>query len=299
MYFTVHLLLLAPAVLSAVGPLVARHLAPPAAVRALTCLALTAAAATVWSLSVLAFAGLVTVPAVRSRLSGDAHALAAVDPVPWGLGALAAAVLGVVTVRLSSAWRRHATGRRSLGVVRTAPAAGDLIVVADDRADAYALPGRPGRIVVTTGMLRSLCAEERAVLLAHERAHLMHHHHRYVAAAQAAVVVNPLLARLRDEIGFAVERWADEVAAEAIRSRRTALRSLARAALATACLPAPPPALAYLRHRVAARVAALQEERPVNRWHRVWPAAGAVLATFLALTDVGVALTRCLNLLVP
>ncbi len=105
--------------------------------------------------------------------------LAAVYPVPWGLGALATAVLGVVAVRLTSAWRRHAAGQRSLGAVRTAPAADDLVVVADDRADSYALPGRPGRIVVTSGMLRTLSAEERAVLLAHERAHVTHSHHRY------------------------------------------------------------------------------------------------------------------------
>ncbi|PYC65838.1 M56 family peptidase, partial [Streptomyces tateyamensis] len=39
-----------------------------------------------------------------------------------------------------------------------------LAVLDDDRADAYALPGRPGRIVVTAGMLRALPAPERAAL---------------------------------------------------------------------------------------------------------------------------------------
>ncbi|MGW2372666.1 M56 family metallopeptidase [Kitasatospora sp. NPDC001683] len=299
MYFTVHLLLLAPVALAVVGSAVSRHLAPAAEVRVLTCLAATAGAATLWGLSVLAFAGLMNVPQVRSRLDGDPRVLAAADPVPGGLGVLAAVVLGVVAVRLSFAWRRHATARRALGVVRGAPAAGDLIVVTDDRADAYALPGRPGRIVVTTGMLRTLSAEERAVLLAHERAHLTHRHHRYAAVAQIAVVINPLLARLRDEVAFGIERWADEVAAERVGSRRLAMRSLARAALATADLPAPPPALTYLRHRVTARVAALNGERPASRWCRAWPAAGAVLVTFVALADVGVALVRCVNALVP
>ncbi|MBV6696874.1 M56 family metallopeptidase [Kitasatospora aureofaciens] len=297
MYFTVYLLLLAPAALAVAGPAVSRHLAPAAAVRVLTCLVVTAGTATVWGLSALAVAGLVNVPQVRMRLRSDPKVLAAADPVPWGFGVLAAAVLGVVVVRLLSLWWRRVGDRRVLGPVRAIPAAGDLIVVADEHADAYALPGRPGRIVVTAGMLRTLSAEERAVLLAHERAHLTCRHHRYAAVAQFAVLVNPLLGRLRDEVAFGIERWADEVAVEAVSSRRIATRALARAALATACLPASPTALAYLRHRITARVAALQGERPVSRWHRVWPAVGAVFAISVALADVGVALVRCLNAL--
>jgi Zn-dependent protease with chaperone function len=296
-YFTVHLLLLTPVALAAVGPAVSRHLTPAAAVRVLTCLAVAATAATGWGLSVLAIAGLANLPLVRAHLRGDPRALAAVDPVPWGFGVLAVVVLSVVVARLSSGWWRRPAERRTLAAVRAAPAAGDLVVLADEQADAYALPGRPGRIVVTTGMLRSLSAEERAVLLAHERAHLTYRHHCYVAAVQLAVVANPLLARVRDEVVFGVERWADEVAAAAVSSRRAATRSLARAALATACLPAPPTALAYLRHRIAARVAALQGERPVNRWRRVWPAGAVAVGTSLALADVGVALVRCLNIL--
>lgn len=297
MYFTVHLLLLSPAVLAAVGPAASRHLAPRAAVLVLTGLIAAAAAATVWGLTVLAVAGLANLPAVRTRLHGDPRVLAAADPVPWGFGVLALAVLGVIAVRVSSLWRRRAADRRALGAVRSHPAAGDLIVVADDRADAYALPGRPGRIVVTAAMLRALTAGERAVLLAHERAHLTHGHHRYAAAAEYGVVVNPLLLRLRDEVAFGIERWADEVAAEAVSSRRVATVSLARAALAAARLPAPPAALAYLRHRIAARVAALEGGRPVSRWHRVWPAGAAVLATAVALADVGVAMLRCVGAL--
>ncbi|WP_045696359.1 M48 family metalloprotease [Streptomyces rubellomurinus] len=295
MYFTVYLVILAPVALAALGPAVSRHLAPAAAVRVLTALLAAAAAATCWGLFALAAAGLANLPRPHGRWGGDGRALAVADPVPWGLGVLAAALLAVVAVRLLTGWRRHAARRRALGAVRSAPAAGDLLVLPDDRADAYALPGRPGRVVVTAGLLRALSAEERAVLLAHERAHLACRHDRYAALAQAAVLVNPLFGRLRDEVGYGVERWADELAAEAVGSRRLAVRSLARAALAGACRPAGPPVLAYLRHRIADRAAALQGERPVNRWHRVWPAAGALLVVGAASADLGVAFARCLG----
>ncbi|MEP6851048.1 MAG: M48 family metalloprotease [bacterium] len=55
-----------------------------------------------------------------------------------------------------------------------------LVVVQDDLPDALALPGMSGRIVVSTGMLRALSAEEKRVLLAHEAAHLTHRHYVYV-----------------------------------------------------------------------------------------------------------------------
>ncbi|MDH6577307.1 M48 family metalloprotease [Kitasatospora sp. MAP5-34] len=299
MYFTVYVLLLAPAVLVAAGPTVSRYLAPAAAVRVLTCLTAVAAGATVWALTVLAVGGLAHTAQVQAYAHSSPRRLAAADPVPYGFGVIAAALLATALVRLAATRWHRARELRALDAVRARPAAGDLIVLPADHADAYALPGRPGRIVVTVGMLRALPVDERAVLLAHERAHLTHHHHRYAAIAQAAAALNPLLGRLRDEIAFGVERWADEAAAEAVASRELAARSLARAALATTCLPGPPPALAYLRHRIAARVGALRATGPTSRRRRVWPAAVAALATAVALADATVALVRCLNTLLP
>ncbi|MGW7378006.1 SpoIIE family protein phosphatase [Streptomyces sp. NPDC054794] len=65
----------------------------------------------------------------------------------------------------------------TLLVLYTDGLSGVGVELADEQPDAYALLGRPGRIVVTSGMLRALPAEERAVLLAHEQAHLAHGHH--------------------------------------------------------------------------------------------------------------------------
>ncbi|MEU4845256.1 M56 family metallopeptidase [Streptomyces gilvosporeus] len=253
--------------------------------------------ATVWGLVVLAAGGLGRTGEALAYLRPDPTALALADRVPRTLGLLAAALLAGSVARLARvAWRRHREVR-ALDALRMLPAAGDLVVLADDHPDAYALPGRPGRIVVSSGRLRALPADEHTVLLAHERAHLAHRHHRYTALGEAACALNPMLRGLRDHLAFALERWADEDAARAMASRPLAARSLARAALAAADHRHPATALAYLHHEVTARVRALHQVRPENRWTGALPAAAVSIATALALADASTAFARFLTIL--
>ncbi|MGW3466077.1 M48 family metalloprotease, partial [Streptomyces olivaceoviridis] len=81
--------------------------------------------------------------------------------------------------------------------------AGDLCVIDSSRPDAYALPGRPHRVVVTTAMLRSLDGPEREALLAHERAHTAGRHHYALAAAELAAHCHPALRPVRATIRLA------------------------------------------------------------------------------------------------
>jgi hypothetical protein len=148
-----------------------------------------------------------------------ALAAAAGSTLAWRLAVLAVAV------------RRH---RSQLRLARAAagPVRGELAVLRDARPDAYALPGRPGRIVVTTGMLRALEPAEREALFSHERSHLRGRHHLFLAAAELAALCHPALRALREPLGYALERVADEAAAEAVGDRRLAARAIGRAALA-------------------------------------------------------------------
>jgi Zn-dependent protease with chaperone function len=73
------------------------------------------------------------------------------------------------------------------------PGAGPLVVLEDPSPEACTLPGLPGRIVVSTGMLASLEFDERQAVLAHERVHMRYHHYLFTAAAQLAAAANPLL----------------------------------------------------------------------------------------------------------
>lgn len=212
-------------------------------------------------------------------LVGDGPA--ASPPVTWAAGALltACAVAVVRTVRSQAG--ELAAARRAAAA--THGSAGDLTVLGDARPDAFALPGRPGRIVVTAGMLRALDGAEREALFAHERAHLTGRHHLFLAAAELAAVCHPLLRGLRAPLAYALERWADEAAATAVGDRSLTARAIGRAALAGAAAPAPHRpriAPAAATGPVPRRVAALlhgdpSTRRPAPRTRR--PAAAAVL----------------------
>ncbi|MEU3499168.1 M56 family metallopeptidase [Kitasatospora cineracea] len=167
-------------------------------------------------------------------------------------------------------------------------AGGDVLVVADDRPEAFALPGlrgAGGRVVVSTGMLRILGPAEREVLLAHERAHLTGRHRLLSAVVDLAGAVHPAVRGLGPALGFQLERWADEAAAARVGDRRLAAAALARAALAAGARPdlGPDrgPVLAVGTGPVPRRVAALLgpvPQRPRGRAARAgaWGLAVAV-----------------------
>ncbi|GAA0423778.1 hypothetical protein Acor_44480 [Acrocarpospora corrugata] len=162
-------------------------------------------------------------------------------------------------------WRE----RRSLRAARAQAAAlpGDDVVVllpAEEPA-AFTLPGRPGRIVVTQGMVGALSAADRAVVMARERAHLAGHHHRWLLAGRLAVAAHPLLWRAARIFPYLMERWADERAAEQVGDRRATARAIGAAALVAGADPAPG-ALPLLTERgpgsVPRRIAALLSPLP-------------------------------------
>ncbi|HJP78248.1 MAG TPA: M56 family metallopeptidase [Pseudonocardiaceae bacterium] len=117
-----------------------------------------------------------------------------------------------------------------------------VVVLDDPVPDAYALPGFPGRIVVSTGMLDQLDERQQRVLIEHERAHLRCGHHIFVTAAYLAAVTNPLLLPLAAAVRYCTERWADERAAHATGDRRLVARTIGTAALLTHRHSAPPAA---------------------------------------------------------
>ncbi len=127
-----------------------------------------------------------------------------------------------------------AAGRQARGL----RGSGQVVIVDDESADAYTLPGMPCRIVITAGMLRALSPAEREVLLAHERAHASSLHYLFTAIARLAAAANPLLWPVASAVGYTVERWADERAAALTGDRELAARAIAHAALAASAAPA-------------------------------------------------------------
>ncbi|MBK3639243.1 M56 family metallopeptidase [Streptomyces sp. MBT33] len=270
MMYAVWLPLLVPLLAVPVARRGAELLPPRTAAWALTALALVLAGSSTAALVLLALDGALRLPFVAALGHFSPHLLGDGSPatVPTAvLAALALAGLGVLVP-----WR----ARRHLRELRAAhrqcghePGAGDLWVRPDTRPDAYALPGRPGRIVVTTGMLRALSAREREVLFAHERAHLVGRHHLFLAGGELAVALHPALRGLRAPLSYALERWADESAARATGDRALTARAVGRAALAAgAAGPAPRPRLSLTATAgpVPRRVTALlNRSAPVGR----------------------------------
>lgn len=281
-------LLVIPLLVPWAAPALARRILdrcpPVAALWTLTASALLLAGGSVAALGTLALTGLLRIPALAAlgelvhplrtpseRLVLPIAALAA------GLLVLAALTLGLSLVRQAAGLRtaRAQAGRR--------PAAGDLCVVDSPRPDAYALPGRPHRIVVTTAMLRSLDAPEREALFAHERAHNSGGHHYFLATAELAAHCHPALRPVREAIRLAAERAADEAAATAVGDRHLTARAIARAALATTgrdtVRPTVTPAATTgpVPRRVAALLAPARHARAV-------PLIAALLATCAVLS---------------
>ena len=264
--------LLLPAAVAVVVGLAAgrlqRGLRPALATLAYTLLAGTAAVAVVAAIVVLSTLTVARTEWVADRLAwceaiaGD-HDLPAVAGLAVVSGAVAMA--GSVGV---TAWRR----RR----LRPEARAEGLVVLPTDVPTAYAVPGTPGHVVVSRGMLRGLDAVERRVLLAHEQAHLRLRHHRYLWVADLSAAVFPPLAPLRDRVRFATERWADEAAAEEVGDRAAVARAICRAALLQAGTTAPALTLGLAGLAVADRVEALLDDSGATAPRRLSTLTAAV-----------------------
>ncbi|MEU2930762.1 M56 family metallopeptidase [Streptomyces sp. NPDC007251] len=265
------------AVLTLVAPRLARRLSPRPAAWALACAALVTAVGWTGSLALLAFTGIAQIPPVAAEGHWSVTALRAEDPVYVVVAAVSALVLvasvaslGVTALRQV---RQVVRARRECAGLR-----GDteLAVLDDDAPLAFALPGAPGRIVVSRGMLRCLGDDERDALLAHERAHLRGRHHLFLGLWRLTAALNPLLRPLAGTGAFVLERWADEEAAAQVGDRAVVARAVGRAALASAGASRPA-LLPATGGEVPQRVRALLAPPPTRR--SLPFLAGAVLLT--------------------
>jgi len=266
---------------------VAGRLHPRTATRLLTATAAVVAGSWVAALTALA-AGPVGGLLVAVDLQRWPGSLGIRSPIPDSIEGLALAALALTAVSVILATRREARATRQRRELKRGCADTELMVVDSPTPMAFALPGRPARIVVSTTMLRSLDASDRRVLLAHERAHLRLHHHLYQAVVDLGAAISPVLIPLRARVRFSMERWADEESADELGGRRPIARALVRAGRAATAHPIP--SLAFGSTGVPARVEALLASQPTNpHWPLLWPAtlgAGAIVLVAEAIRDL-------------
>ncbi len=254
---------------------VQRRLRPQSATWTLTALSVGSAMAIVWALGVPAIGFALEQPAVARRFDWCQSLFSSHNRVPAPVGVAAWVLLAAMAVAAAHHLhrRRHALSFYDQDLIHT------------DVPLAFAVPGRlgrRGRVVVSTGMLRTLDEDERTVLFAHERAHLDHRHHRFLQVAETASAAVPFLRSISREVRFATERWADEEAAAVLGDRRVVARAIARAALASS-VPAVSPQLTFTGTGARARVdAMLRPPAASRRSTAVWSGL-AVIALWTSM----------------
>jgi hypothetical protein len=263
MHYSVYVGLAFAGLFGVVAPVIARRVSPAIATWLLSTGGIVSALSGVAALALLAMTLIGQNPTVAAAGHWSIASLRHVDPVrlPVAIAALGALSFGLGRC----AWVSVKRGRSIAAAYhlnrRVLDNGSDLVVLPEAKADAYAVPGRPGRVYVTRGMLTLLTREECDVMLAHERSHLRHHHDWHRTAVLVASALNPLLASLPRTQGWLTERWADEDAARGS-DREVVASALTRAAAAYPSSNRPGAALAFTPHGVDSRVAAMMAEPP-------------------------------------
>jgi hypothetical protein len=238
-----HIAVYLPLLLSLIAPLGARPLSercePRLATWLLTASAVVLAAASTTVLALLAVTGVIRIRLLADLGHWSAHGAQRAAPARLSVALLAGLLLvGAVLAAVRMLWRRARSLADAVLEAACMPTRDDLVVLDDDVPDAFALPGLPGPVVVSTGMLDTLEETEHDILLAHERAHLSAHHYLYVALTQFGAAANPLLRPLATAVTYTIERWADEHAAAATGDRVRVAHAVGKAALAAHAAPA-------------------------------------------------------------
>jgi hypothetical protein len=234
-HFLIYLPLAAPLLAAAAARPIAGRLPPQAATWLLTAAAVALAGLSTAVLGLLALTAILRIPMVADLGDLSEEVIRNHDPASLTAAVAACALLAAATMAAGRAgWRRARALVAAAHEARCLPGSSQVVIVPDGSADAYAMPGWPGRIVVTAGMLDALDPAERRVLLEHERAHAAGHHYLFTALTYFAAAANPLLRPVAAAVTYTVERWADERAACACGDRRLAARAVGKAALASA-----------------------------------------------------------------
>ncbi|MFE2295033.1 M56 family metallopeptidase [Streptomyces sp. NPDC059452] len=293
----VYLPLVLPLTALPIARLAEQHLHPRRAARLLTTVAVILASCSLVCLGLLVVVGTAQLPGnpLPDGWSDDEVR----EAVPHDAFAGKASILALVAVTMACGFTVHRhyrfRARAHRALAGLPGGGGDLAVLPDDVPYAYALPGSPGRVMVSTAMLASLEPAERRALLAHERAHLAGRHHRLLLATRLAGCVNPLLRPLQAALVYSTERWADEEAARVTGDRRLTARAVGRAALISRPGPGATAVPGFATAGpVPRRVAALLGPVPPDRgWPPALTPAGA--AAFVAAAGTTVSALSALN----
>ncbi len=227
-----YLPLVIPALAGAAARPLAARLEPRQATWLLTSATVALAASSTVALALLAAFAAARAPALAAVGDYSQIVMRRGDPVSAAAGAAAALALVGAALAVAVLFRSRARAlaesyHRAAGL----HADDGVVVVPGPAIEAYALPGWPGRIVVSGRLLDRLDHRRRAALIAHEQAHLAGRHHLFATVAHLAAAANPLLLPVARSVEYTVERWADEHAAAVTGDRRLVAETIGQVAL--------------------------------------------------------------------
>lgn len=263
-------LLCLPLVIPALVGLAARPLAgllePRLATWLLTTMAVALAACSSAALALLAAYAAARAPILAALGHYSQQIVRRGDPIPLAAGVLAAVALAGAGLAVMVIFRRRARAlAESYRRAARLHGAEGIVVVPGSGVEAYALPGRPGRIVVSDHVLACLGQDGQAALIAHEQAHLSGRHHLFAAAVRLAAAANPMLLPAARAVEYTVERWADEHAAAVTGSRGLVAATIGRVALLTGPMTSDRPAISLGMVTSRVRRLSLVSAGPVPR----------------------------------
>jgi beta-lactamase regulating signal transducer with metallopeptidase domain len=240
-----YLPLVIPALAGAAARPLADRLEPRQATWLLTAIAVALAGCSAAALALLTAYAAARAPILAVLGDYSQHVVKRADHISAITGAIAGLALAAAAVAVAVIFRNRARAlaqayRRAAGL----RADDSIVVVPGPAIEAYALPGRPGRIVVSGCLLDRLAPGSQEALIAHERAHLSGRHHLFAATARLAAAANPMLLPVARAVEYTVERWADEHAAVVTGNRRLVAETIGQVALLASQRRSPTPAIA-------------------------------------------------------
>jgi Peptidase family M48 len=108
---------------------------------------------------------------------------------------------------------------------------GPVEFIESQEAFAATMPGKGGRIIVSTALVELVDDQEFDIVIAHERAHAQNRHDRYLLWARLVSAALPFMRPVTRRLHFVLERWADETAAARCGDRTLVATTLAKVAL--------------------------------------------------------------------
>lgn len=271
--------------------IVASHVPPRTAARAIVGATVAAAAAATGSIALLAWSLVARVPQVATKGHWRAGDVGRVAQIPLPVGAVAAIVAAVILGRMARVGLRAVCDRSDLvDIHRSLRSLGSerIVVLIDPAPSAYAVApvlGHPARIVLTDSLVGVLTDSERNAVIAHENEHLTGRHRWLLLAFDLAVAANPWFNPLRSDLAFILERCADETASK-IAGRHETVTAISRCALAhlSATQPAHRPTVTFAIRgsKLTDRVLALT----TPPCHRRWLASLVCVAALTAIVSV-------------